>query len=205
MNESSEAAEVTAHRRALRARCRALRVEVGEAARESVVANVDRVVDAALHAHHENGAAPCIAFYAAIQGEVDLSASMHRAVDAGAVVALPVVVAKDQPLVFRVWTPQAVMEPGVWGILVPRDGPEVDPDLLLIPVVGFDDARFRLGNGGGFYDRTLAARVPRPRAVGIGFDCLRLPTIRPQAHDLPMDLVITEHVLSPSQLSDAFR
>lgn len=188
-------------RRELRARCRALRGAVGEAPRESVVANVDRIVDAALHAGQRGRAAPCIAFYSMIQGEVDLSASMRRAVAAGATAALPVVVAKDQPLVFRAWTPATRMEPGVWGIPVPSDGPEVDPDLLFIPVVGFDDADFRLGNGGGFYDRTLAVRSPRPRAIGIGFECLRLPTIGPQAHDLPMDLVVTERELDARKLA----
>ncbi len=199
MSEQSSAAAVAALRRESRARCRALRVAVGEAARKSVVANVDRVIDA-LCAGRWGPAAPCIAFYSPMQGEVDLSSSMHRAIAAGATVALPVVVARDQPLAFRAWTPAARMEPGVWGIPVPSDGPEVDPDLLFIPVVGFDDAGFRLGNGGGYYDRTLAARSPRPRAVGIGFQCLRLPTIVPQAHDLPMDLVVTEQALDTSQL-----
>ena len=63
---------------------------------------------------------------------------------------------------------------------------------MLIPLVGFDAAGYRLGYGGGYFDRTLAAMLPRPLAVGIGFELARLSDIRPQAHDMPMDLIVTE-------------
>jgi len=66
------------------------------------------------------------------------------------------------------------------------------PDLVLMPVVGFDPANFRLGYGGGYFDRTLAALSPRPRSIGIGFELSRLPTVHPQPHDLAMDVIVTE-------------
>lgn len=180
--------EVTAFRRLERKRLQALRTNVGAEIRAATVANVDRIVDELLRVQPT----ACLAFYWPIRGELALFATMKRAVQSGAAVALPVVVDKQGPLQFRAWTPSVRMEQGVWSIPVPADTAAVDPDVLFVPVVGFDGQRYRLGNGGGYYDRTLAARSPRPRTVGIGFDCLRMPTIQPQAHDLPMDAMVTE-------------
>jgi 5-formyltetrahydrofolate cyclo-ligase len=75
---------------------------------------------------------------------------------------------------------------------VPADSPVLTPDLLLVPLVGFDPAGYRLGYGGGYYDRTLAAIQPRPLAIGIGFEQQALATIHPQPHDIPMDYIVTE-------------
>lgn len=180
--------EVTAFRRLERKRLQALRTSVGAEIRAATVANVDRIVDELLRVQPT----ACLAFYWPIRGELALFATMKRAVQSGALVALPVVVDKQGPLQFRAWTPSVRMEQGVWSIPVPADTAAVDPDVLFVPVVGFDAQRYRLGNGGGYYDRTLAARSPRPRTVGIGFDCLRMPTIQPQPHDLPMDAMVTE-------------
>ena len=66
------------------------------------------------------------------------------------------------------------------------------PTILIVPLLGFDDAGFRLGYGGGYYDRTLAAMQPRPFTVGVGYELGRLPTIYPQPHDIPMDVIVTE-------------
>lgn len=66
------------------------------------------------------------------------------------------------------------------------------PDVVLIPLVGFDEQNFRLGYGGGYYDRTLAALSPRPITIGLGFEMGRLSTIRPQPHDIPMNYIVTE-------------
>jgi 5,10-methenyltetrahydrofolate synthetase len=68
----------------------------------------------------------------------------------------------------------------------------VVPQALLIPPVGFDARGFRLGYGGGFYDRTLASLAPRPLAIGVAFELSRVDSIRPQPFDLPMDYVVTE-------------
>ena len=84
------------------------------------------------------------------------------------------------------------MEQGVWKIPVPVDGPEVTPDILLAPLVGWDEAGFRLGYGGGYFDRTLAALVARPMVIGVGLAATRIPTIFPQPHDSAMDRIVTE-------------
>src|SRR5918994_3215952 len=86
--------------------------------------------------------------------------------------ALPVVVAKGEPLTFRTWTPQTPMERSGLGILAPAATvPEVDPDVLLVPLLAFDRAGYRLGYGAGFYDRTLERlrRVKHVTAIGVGF------------------------------------
>jgi 5,10-methenyltetrahydrofolate synthetase len=195
-------ADVAAFRRSERERCRALRRAEGPASRAAVLANVDRVVDALLQAMPNAR----IAFYWPIQGEVDLLASMERALDNGALVALPVVVAHDAPLVFRQWTKSVAMERGIWYIPVPcADAKQVDPDAIFVPVVGYDPHGYRLGNGGGFYDRTLAVRAPRPLAIGIGFTSLVLPSLRPEPHDIPMDVVVTEGPLDEARLRARIR
>jgi 5-formyltetrahydrofolate cyclo-ligase len=111
--------------------------------------------------------------------------------------ALPVVTRMKAPLEFRAWHPGARLESGIWGIPVPADGEVVLPDTLLAPLVGYDQRRFRLGYGGGFYDRTLAAMPRRPVTLGVGFTLGSLDTIHPQSHDIPMDVVITEQQSTP--------
>lgn len=198
MSEPSDRdAELVAFRREQRERCRVLRRAADQDVRDAVVANVDRVVDAMLRERPD----ACIAFYWPVQGEIALFASMQRALERRATVALPVVVAKDAPLLFREWTSVSRMEAGMWNIPVPStNAREVDPHALLVPLVGYDDAGYRLGNGGGFYDRTLAARMPRPLAIGAGFTSLRMPTIHPHEHDMPMDFLVTEAPLDDASL-----
>jgi 5-formyltetrahydrofolate cyclo-ligase len=111
--------------------------------------------------------------------------------------ALPVVTQMKAPLEFRTWHPGARLESGVWGIPVPADGEVVLPDTLLVPLVGYDQRGFRLGYGGGFYDRTLAAMPRRPLTLGVGFALGSLDTIHPQSHDISMDVVITEQQSTP--------
>jgi len=112
----------------------------------------------------------------------------------GGDVALPAVVMRGQPLEYRPWTPDAPMAPGrfSFGIPEPVNGPVVTPDLLLVPLLGFDAAGYRLGYGGGYFDRTLAAWTGRPRTIGVGFELGRMPTIQPQPHDIPLDAIVTE-------------
>ena len=117
---------------------------------------------------------------------------MRDVLRAGGRVALPVVIERRRPLEFRCWTEQAKMEAGVWNIPHPASGPAVEPLAMIIPLVGFDDACFRLGYGAGYYDATLAAFAPRPLAIGVGFEFSRLSTIHPQPHDQPLDVIITE-------------
>jgi 5-formyltetrahydrofolate cyclo-ligase len=133
-----------------------------------------------------------IGVYWPFKGEYDLRPLAQRLHAQGARLALPVVVAKGAPLLFRHWRPGARMASGIWDIPIPVDGEEVSPELLLIPLVGYDRLGFRLGYGGGYYDRTIAAMPIKPQTIGIGFAFSELPTIFPQSHDIPMDLILTE-------------
>ncbi len=110
----------------------------------------------------------------------------------GVVTALPVVVAPREPLAFRAWDDATPLEKDRYGIPYPAHGAYIDPDVLLVPMNAFDAQGYRLGYGGGFFDRTLAARNPRPIAVGIAFESARVPSLYPQPHDLPMRWVVTE-------------
>lgn len=132
-----------------------------------------------------------VSVYWPFRGEPDLRPLMDRVRAQGGEAALPVVIAKGQPLVFRTWKPGEALEKGVWDIPVPKAGHEVVPDIVLAPVVGFDGDLFRLGYGGGFFDRTLAAMTRKPLAIGVGYECARIATIFPQPHDVPMDAVVT--------------
>ncbi len=120
----------------------------------------------------------------------------------GHVCGLPVVVGKGRPLVFRAWAPGQRLVPAVLGISVPaEDAPEVTPEVVLAPLLAFDGRGFRLGQGGGYYDRTLAAlRAQAPPrtgaapvlAVGMGFAAQRLARVPSGDADQRLDWVVTE-------------
>lgn len=133
-----------------------------------------------------------IALYWPFRGEPDLRPWMNALVERGALCLLPVVVAKAQPLSFRSWRPGEPLERGVWGIPVPAAGQPVEPSVVVAPVVGFDKDGFRLGYGGGYYDRTLAVHRPKPFVIGVGFERQKIESIRPQWHDIAMDAIVTE-------------
>jgi len=126
------------------------------------------------------------------KGEFDARSLIRKLHSLGARVALPSVVAKRQPLQFREWLPGAAMKPGVLGIPVPDATPVLVPDAALIPCVGFSDQGGRLGYGGGYFDRTLAALSPQPLKIGVAFEGSRMPTIYPQPYDIIMDFIVTE-------------
>jgi len=126
------------------------------------------------------------------KGEPDVLPAVRRWVASGGTAALPVVVQAHAPMVFRRWHPDVEMTTGAYDIPIPANTEELRPDLVLIPLTGFDDAGYRLGYGGGFFDRTVVALMPRPLMIGIGFELSRIATIYPQAHDQPMDLIVTE-------------
>lgn len=133
-----------------------------------------------------------VGLYWPFRGEPDLRGWADGLRARGGAVALPVVVEKGAPLVFRLWKPGEPLAKGVWNIPVPAAGEPVLPDVVVSPVVGFDAANYRLGYGGGFYDRTLAAMPRRPRVFGVGYALQRIATIYPQPHDIAMDMVLTE-------------
>lgn len=105
---------------------------------------------------------------------------------------LPVVCGRDEPLRFRAWGPACRMEEDRYGIPSPVEGDFLRPEALLIPVNAFDGAGYRLGYGGGFFDRTLASLDPTPLAIGVGYELARVDTIFPEEHDVRLDAVITE-------------
>ncbi len=133
---------------------------------------------------------PVVSTYWPFRGELDLRPWMTRLTNEGARVVLPVVVAKDAPLVFREWRPRCRMERGVWNIPVPAEREVQVPNVVISPVVGIDAAGFRLGHGGGFYDQTLAAMEQDHLVIGIGHPSARIATIYPQPYDVPMDVVV---------------
>lgn len=133
-----------------------------------------------------------VAFCWPIKHEPDVRAIVAHWVDGGARAVLPVVVAEEAPLAFREWTAATPLQGDRYGIPTPTTGDWLHPDLILLPLNGFDAAGYRLGYGGGYFDRTLAALSPRPLAVGVGFEINRLPSIRPESHDQRLDWIVTE-------------
>jgi 5-formyltetrahydrofolate cyclo-ligase len=130
--------------------------------------------------------------YWPFRAEFDPRPLIDWGVAAGRGVALPVVVDKKGPLEYRAWRPGEPLVDGVWNIPVPEKRELVTPRIVLAPLVGFDRAAYRLGYGGGYFDRTLAALSPRALAIGVGFAVQELETIHPQPFDVPMDLIVTE-------------
>ena len=106
--------------------------------------------------------------------------------------ALPLVRGAGMPLEFRHWWPGVAMEKGVYDIPVPHDTPILLPDVLLVPPVGIDAQGYRLGYGGGYFDRTLAAMVRKPVCIATAFEISRIDSLDPQAHDVRMDFVVSE-------------
>lgn len=141
-----------------------------------------------------------VSAYWPLRGEPDLRPWMASVIARGGRCALPLVARKASPLVFRLWEPGCRMERGVWNIPVPAEGAVVAPDFVVAPVVGYDSACYRLGYGGGYFDRTLVAYSQRPPVVGVGYSASKLVTICPQHYDIPMNAIVTERgVLTPQQ------
>ncbi len=179
---------IMAFRRAERERLLAARLDVPTAAHRAATAAIAERLGAVLGALHP----AILGAYWPIRREFNPLPLLQQCIAEGMQVALPTIRVKKEPLEFRLWQPGARMQVGVYDIPYPADGAVVQPDTLLIPMVGFDAAGFRLGYGGGYYDRTVATLVPRPRLVGIACELARIPTIHPLAHDIRMDCVVTE-------------
>lgn len=108
---------------------------------------------------------------------------------------LPVVVEENAPLAFRTWTAETKLENDRYGIPTPASGKFVTPEALLLPVNAFDAAGYRIGYGGGYFDRTLAALKAQGAqllCIGVGFELARVDSIHPAAHDVPLDAMVTE-------------
>lgn len=180
-------AEIRRWRKATRAELIAARVAAGPQRRAGWDAAITtRIVDGVPELERLS-----VGIYWPFKGEYDVRPLARRLHERGARLALPAVVEKNQPLVFRAWVPGDKLVPGIWNIPVPADGQVVVPDALLVPLVGFG-GRFRLGYGGGYYDRTLASLPRKPLTIGVGFELSAIETIHPQPHDIPMDAIVTE-------------
>ena len=147
---------------------------------------------------HENWSPPSgtvVSAFWPFRSELDLRLLLHRLHEAGQVIALPVVVAKRAPLLVRLWTPDTSLEVGGFGVATPPESaPLVEPDWLLVPLLAFDDKGYRLGYGGGFYDRTLAALRARKSifAIGVGYDGQQVNQIPHGTDDGRLDAIVTE-------------
>ena len=188
MTAEETRAEVIDWRKAERQRLIAARLAATPAQREAWSASITEALVQAIGGFD----GLIVSVYWPFRGEPDLRAWMKRVAQGGGTCALPVVVEKGHPLVFRSWKEGDPLERGVWNIPVPSKGESVIPDVTIAPVVGFDPQCYRLGYGGGFFDRTLAALPRKPRVFGVGYDLQSIETIHPLAHDIPMDAIVTE-------------
>lgn len=133
-----------------------------------------------------------LGIYWPVRGEIDVRGLALEHLRNGGRVALPVVVTQAAPVEFWSWRPDMPMSRGIWSIPIPAQREVLIPDALIVPLVGWDRQRYRLGYGGGYYDRTLAAAAKRPYCVGLGYADAELASIFPQPHDMPMDMIVTE-------------
>jgi 5-formyltetrahydrofolate cyclo-ligase len=108
-------------------------------------------------------------------------------------IGLPVVDKVHKTLQFHAWWPGCPMENDAYDIPKPKDTEVITPTLLLVPCLGFGAQGFRLGYGGGFYDRSLAAIEPKPFTVGLAFANGYVDDFRPESHDIPLDAILTDH------------
>jgi len=192
--DPEQARDVTRWRAAERSRLRSLRLALSVAERKAIADALTGHLLRELELRLGGAGGMVVSAYWPIKGEPDLRPVMADLHEAGVIVALPLVETKSAPLVFRRWTPQTRMVRGHWNIPVPpQTAPVVTPDIALAPLIGWTADGYRLGYGGGYFDRTLIALRPKPYTIGIGFESAQLATIFPQPHDVPLDLILTEN------------
>jgi 5,10-methenyltetrahydrofolate synthetase len=191
--DPQQALNVARWRSAERKRLRAARLDLTAVARADAARAIAVHLDALIAKHLGNPSGHIISGYWPIKAEPDLRFWMESLIARGAGVALPVVEIQASPLAFRAWHPGMSMERGHWNIPVPpADAPRLVPEVALAPLVGWDGSGYRLGYGGGYFDRTLAALSPKPFVIGLGLHSARLATIFPQPHDVRLDAIVTE-------------
>jgi 5,10-methenyltetrahydrofolate synthetase len=180
-------------RSAERKRLRAARLDVTAEARAQAARAIATHLDVLIAKHLGDPSGHAVSGYWPIKAEPDLRFWLESLIARGARVALPVVEIQAAPLAFRTWHPGVHMERGHWNIPVPpADALRLVPQVALAPLVGWDGAGYRLGYGGGYFDRTLAALSPKPFVIGVGLRSARIATIFPQAHDIRLDAIVTE-------------
>jgi 5-formyltetrahydrofolate cyclo-ligase len=178
-------------KRALRARAKSQRASYTAAHRAQAAS---AVADLGLGFLPPAGATATVSGFAPLADEFRLWPLLRRLAGEGMPLALPVIDGKGKPLLFRAWQPGDATAAGVWGIAEPTpDKPRAEPDILLVPLLAFDREGWRLGYGGGFYDRTLRGlRAHKPIvAVGIAFDEQRVDAVPHLDYDERLDWVLS--------------
>ncbi|MEM9762601.1 MAG: 5-formyltetrahydrofolate cyclo-ligase [Pseudomonadota bacterium] len=136
-----------------------------------------------------------VAGYRPIRTEIDPTPAMVALHEAGCTLSVPVIQGEGKPLSFRAWTPGCREVEGPFGAVVPAEGEWLTPQVLIVPLVAFDSAGYRLGYGGGFYDRTLEglrAQDPGTRAIGFAYAAQELSALPLEPTDQRLDKVVTE-------------
>jgi 5-formyltetrahydrofolate cyclo-ligase len=157
------------------------------------------VDDATANAHLQNtlkawDSAQIFAAYMPIQTEVSPLETMNWLFEQGKTVCVPVIISKDQALEFHEWTPTCKMISGAFGAAIPKDGRRVIPDVIITPLVAFDVSGYRLGYGGGFYDRSFEQISAKKTvaAVGFAYQAQELPNVPTEPTDHRLDVMVTE-------------
>lgn len=179
---------LTEWRRAERSRLIAARLTMPARARNALARRIIGHLDGLIG----DPAGVLVSGYWPFRGEPDLRDWFRDLRERRGLVALPVVVERGKPLLFRLWRKGERLERGVWNIPAPAAGAPVFPRIVIAPLVGFDASGYRLGYGGGFFDRTLAALPPDTIAIGVGYEMAEMATIRPHGFDIPMRYIVTE-------------
>ena len=142
-----------------------------------------------------------IGAYWPIKGEFDPLPALHRWKEDGELleqpqrrrIGLPVVNREHKTMTFHAWYPGCPMEEDAYGIPKPKDTELIVPTLLFAPCVGYGPGGYRLGYGGGFYDRMLASLEPKPVTVGLGFGPGFVDDLEPEPHDVPLDAILNDY------------
>lgn len=199
---SAEETETAAAKKALRSQVLEKRDQIQAATREALS---KAVASEAQALSVLSGSQAAFSVYATMGSEIDPSPVSAKLMKLGHCICLPVMIKLGQPLIFRQWKPNDPLETKKWGIREPLpQASKVEPDVLLLPMLAFDSAGWRLGYGGGFYDRTLARlRSLKPVvAIGMAFDEQEVDAVPHAAYDERLDLVLTPSGLRSFQQTD---
>ncbi len=137
----------------------------------------------------------CVSAFHPYRSEIDTRPLLGRLAGEGWTTCLPVVVATDRPLLFRRWLPGEPLDRDAMGIAIPApDAPQAEPDVLIVPLLAFDREGYRLGYGGGYYDRTLAGLRAKKSiiAIGVAYAAQEVESVPHDTHDQKLDFVMTE-------------
>lgn len=131
-----------------------------------------------------------VSLYSAREGELDLRPLAEDLWQSNQTVVLPRVVARGHPLTFNIWPPHGELEPDALGILA-ATGPEILPSLIILPMVGYSRNGYRLGSGGGYFDRTIKSFTQPVITVGVAFTELEIENFPHEYHDIPLHYIVT--------------